>query len=136
MTKRQRVFFRIGAWACVATAGIHMLGQFAPRPPAANPTEATLQRLLTTYQKDFGAGFSRTTMDFLKGFSLSFALMLLWAGLLSLLALRRLPEDAAGLTRVARVNAVLAGLLLAISLAGLPECGQSLIDGLGRLGPV
>ena len=37
---------------------------------------------MTTYRKDLGAGFHRTTMDFLKGFSLSFSLILLWVGLI------------------------------------------------------
>jgi hypothetical protein len=116
MTKRQRIFFRIGAWASVATGGIHLFGHFAPRPTPANGTEAMLRHLLTTYHTDLGAGFSRTTMDFLKGFSLSFALFLLWVGVLSLLALRRAAQGAAWLHRVSLVNAILAAGLLAISL--------------------
>ena len=95
MTRRQRIFFRIGAWACLVTAAIHLVGHFAPRPAPANPTEADLWRLLTTYEKDFGAGFSRTTADFLAGFSLCFSLFLPWAGVWSLLSLRRGGADPA-----------------------------------------
>jgi hypothetical protein len=71
---------------------------------------------MTTYHKDFGAGFSRTEMDFQLGFSLSFALFLLWLGLMSLLALRRGAADEVWFGRVALLNAVLSAVLLAISL--------------------
>ncbi|HEY7575856.1 MAG TPA: hypothetical protein VIB08_11865 [Thermoanaerobaculia bacterium] len=116
MTKRQRVFFWIGAWACLVTAAIHLVGHFAPPPPPANTTEAELWRLLTTYEKDFGAGFSRTTADFLKGFSLCFSLFLLWAGAWSLLSLRRGAADPAWLRRVVLFNALFSAALLAVSL--------------------
>jgi hypothetical protein len=117
MTKRRRVFFRIGAWACLATAAIHLVGHFAPQPAPANTTEAELWRLLTTYEKDFGAGFTRTTADFLKGFSLCFSLFLLWVGVWSLLSLRRVATDPAWLRRVSVANAIFSAALLAIGLA-------------------
>ena len=116
MTRRQRIFFQIGTWACLVTSGIHAIGQIAPRPAPANETEATLLRLLTTYRKDLGAGFSRTTMDFVVGFSWCFSLFLLWVGLLGLLALRRGVADAEWFRRAALVNAILAGGLLVLGL--------------------
>ncbi len=114
MTKRQRIFFRIGAWACVVTSVVHMAGQLAPRPAPANDTEAALFKLMTTYQKDVGAGMLRTTMDFLNGFSVSFSLMLGWVGVLALLDLHRQSSDPAFLRSVARVCAVFAAGLLAV----------------------
>ncbi len=116
MTKRRRMFFGIGAWASLLTAGIHLVGHFAPQPPPANEAEATLLRLMTTYRKELGAGFSRTTMDFLLGFSLTFALLLFWLGAMSLLVLRRGAADPAWFGRVCLLNAILAAVLLAISL--------------------
>ena len=114
MTGRQRIFFRIGAWACVATAVIHMAGQLAPRPAPANETEATLMKLLTTYEKDLGAGFLRTTSDFLNGFSVAFSIFLAWVGLLALLALRR--ADPEFLRSFARIGAIFSAALLVVSV--------------------
>jgi hypothetical protein len=42
MTKSRKIFFRVGAWACIATAVIHMAGQLAPRPAPATEAEALL----------------------------------------------------------------------------------------------
>ncbi len=116
MTKRRRVFFRIGAWAAVATAAIHMAGQLAPRPAPANETEATLFELMATYRKDVGAGVVRAPMDFLNGFSVSFALMLAWIGVMALFLLRRRSEDAALLGGIARIGAVFSAGLLAVCI--------------------
>jgi hypothetical protein len=68
MGQLPRVFFRIGSWACVTAAAIHLLGQVAPRPAPQNPTEETLVKLLNTYQKNYGAGFHRSMSDFWNGF--------------------------------------------------------------------
>lgn len=117
MGKRQRVFFGIGTWACIATAAIHMVGQLAGNPAPQNPTEEALFKLLTTYQKDFGAGFHRTTSDFLNGFSISFSLLLLWVGVLCLVLARSRGDEPALLRTVSGVCAVLSGLLLIVSVA-------------------
>jgi hypothetical protein len=116
MTKRQRVFFRIGAWACIVTSVIHMAGQLGPRPAPANETEATLFKLMSTYQKDVGAGMLRTTSDFLNGFSVSFSVLLAWIGIVSVLILRRHRDDAAFMSKIARVCALFAAGLLAVSI--------------------
>jgi hypothetical protein len=92
-------------------------GVGAPKPTPANDAEATLWKLLTTYQKDYGAGFTRTTMDFLGGFSLSFSLLFLWIGGLCLTLLRRPPEDAVLWRRIRLACAVFSGGLLVVSLA-------------------
>jgi hypothetical protein len=114
MSKRQRIFFRIGTWALFATAAIHLAGHFAPQPEPSGEAERTLRDLMTSYRKDFGAGFSRTTLDFLKGFSLSFSAFLLWTGLLNLAALRGF-ADGARLRRLAALDAALSGVVVAIT---------------------
>lgn len=115
MAKRQRIFFRIGSWACIATAGIHLIGHFTPPPAPSSDAEATLQKLMVSYRKDFGAGFSRTTMDFVKGFSLSFSLFLLFAGVVGLLVAARAPKDPVLWRGLRLAYAVGMGCLLAIS---------------------
>jgi len=115
MTKRQRVLFRVGAWACLVTSAIHLAGHFAPPPPPANDAESALQKLMTTYRKDFGAGFSRTTMDFIQGFSLTFSLFLLFAGVLALLIASRPPQDEILGRRIRAAYAITMGALLAIT---------------------
>jgi hypothetical protein len=116
MTKRQRTFFRIGAWACIVCSGIHLAGQFAPRPAPANEAERTLFDLMTTYRKDWGAGFHRTTMDFVKGFSLTFSLFLLFAGVIAVLLAARPPQDAVLWRRLRLAYAIGMGILLAINV--------------------
>lgn len=116
MTKSQKIFFRIGAWACIATAVIHMAGQLAPRPAPATDTEALLQQLLTTYEKDFGGGFRRTTADFLNGFSISFSVFLAWVGVLALLAVRRQHADARYMRKVTWACTLFSGAMLIVSI--------------------
>lgn len=116
MSKRHRIFFRIGAWALVATAAIHMAGQLAPRPVPANDTEATLFKLLESYKKDMGAGMLRSTMDFLNGFSVSFSILLAWLGVVALVVLRKNVADGRFMLRFARVCAVFAVALLIVSV--------------------
>jgi hypothetical protein len=114
MMKRQRLFFRIGSWASIATAGVHLIGHFAPPPTPESDAEATLLKLMVSYRKDLGAGFTRTTMDFVKGFSLSFSLFLLFAGVLGLLLAARAPNDPVLWRGVRLAYAVGMGCLLAI----------------------
>src|SRR6185295_9082174 len=104
-----------GAWACLVTSAIHLAGHFAPPPPPANDAESALQKLMTTYRKDFGAGFSRTTMDFIQGFSLTFSLFLLFAGVLALLIASRPPQDEILGRRIRAAYAITMGALLAIT---------------------
>ena len=116
MNRFQRISFRTGAIACIATAFIHLVGHFGPRPPAANDSEATLRKLMETYRQDLGAGFERTAMDFLKGFSLSFSLYLLVLGTLALLLLRHLAHDAVFMRRASAVCLFGTGALLVVSM--------------------
>jgi hypothetical protein len=94
-----------------------MLAQFAPRPAPQDPTEETLLKLLTTYQKNYGAGFHRTTSDFLRGFNLCFSLFLAWVGALCILIARRHQADAAFMLTISRVGAIFAAGALAVSVA-------------------
>jgi len=116
MGRWQRVFFRIGAWACIVTSLIHLAGQLAGAPGPKNPTEETLFKLLTTYQRDVGAGFRRTTSDFLNGLSLCFSVFVAWVGVLSILAARRHGDDARFMTTISRICAVFSAAALVISV--------------------
>src|SRR5262245_53698574 len=114
MTKRHRVFFRIGAWALVATAAIHMAGQLAPRPAPANDTEVTLHKLMETYQKDMGGGTLRTMANFLNGFSVSFSIFLAWLGVAALVILRKNAGDGRFMLRLARIYALFTAAVLVV----------------------
>ena len=116
MTRLQKICFSIGAWACIATAVIHAAGQFAPRPAPATDTEALLQQLLTGYEKDWGAGFHRTTADFLNGFSISFSVFLAWVGVLALLAVRRHAADGRSMRSVTWACTLFSGAMLIVSI--------------------
>lgn len=116
MPRRHRVFFRVGAWGCIATAAVHIAGQLVPRPAPADDTEAALFRLLEPYCKDVGAGMIRSTMDFLNGFSVSFSRLLAWAGVVALVVQGRNAQDAAFMARCSRVCTVFAAGLLAVSI--------------------
>ncbi len=116
LSRLQRVFFRVGAWACIATSVIHLAGQFAPRPAPVTESEALLQQLLTSYEKDWGAGFRRTTSDFLNGFSISFSVFLAWVGVLALLAVRRHSADGGSMRSVTWACTLFSGTMLVVSL--------------------
>jgi len=117
MNKRQRICFRVGAWASVATSFIHMAGAFAgARQPPADATETELLKLMTTYHKDMGGGILRSTMDLLNGFSVSFALLFLWVGILCVVLVRRRAEDAVLMRPVTWTCAIFSGALLAVSV--------------------
>jgi hypothetical protein len=116
VTRPQTIFFRIGAWASIATAVIHMAGQLAPRPGPVTETEALLEKLLTSYERDFGGGFRRTTSDFLNGFSISFSIFLAWVGVLALLAVRRHAADAPYMRSVTWACTLFSGAMLIVSI--------------------
>lgn len=116
MTRLQTIFFRTGAWACIATALIHLAGQLAPRPGPVTETEALLQQLLTSYERDFGGGFRRTTADFLNGFSISFSIFLAWVGVLALLAVRRQSADQRYMRSVTWTCTLFSGAMLVVSV--------------------
>ena len=117
MSKQQRVFFSVACWVALLTAGLHMLGHAQGAPVPANDAEATLFKLMASYEID-AAGTRLTIEKLLNGFSLSFSLLLAWIGGLGLAVLRRGgPKLVRG---VALINAILTAVLLAISVTHFP----------------
>jgi hypothetical protein len=115
MTKRQRIFFRIGASAMVVTSFIHIAGALAGEAQKpSDPTEAELMRLMTTYYKDMGGGILRSRMDLIRGFSHSYSILILWIGVLGLILLRR-HSDASLMRLMASACAIFSLALLTIS---------------------
>ncbi len=60
--KKNTFWFKLGSYAMVVTAGLHMIGHFSSAEPT-NETEKTLLELMTTHRIDFG-GIERSMMDF------------------------------------------------------------------------
>jgi hypothetical protein len=116
MTRRQMVLFKIGCWVAIATAAAHMAGQLAGPPPPANDTERTLLDLATNYRIAMPGGSERSLMDFLSGFSLTFAVFTALIGGTGLIVAKRGREDAVLMQGVARANALAGLVLLAIAL--------------------
>ena len=96
--------FRLGTYTLLITALVHLIGHFYKRPPA-NDQERQLLELMTGYQMDVGA-IHRTVQQVLSGFSLSFAVLLIFVAALDL-ALIRSPSPDPGFVR--RVTAKIAG---------------------------
>src|SRR5262245_51471909 len=93
MSRIQRVLFKTGAWACLVTASLHLIGHFSKRPGPANETEAALQRLMETYSFDL-MGVSLTMSKLVDGFSLAYSLFLVLMGATALAVAGSLPEGA------------------------------------------
>jgi hypothetical protein len=119
MTRLQRVLFRIGAWACLVTAGLHLIGHFSGGPAPANETEATMQRLMKTYTFDL-MGVQLTMSKLVEGYSLTYSLFLVLLGLSALAVIAGLPESVRVVRRVALLNALAAFALLGIGLLHFP----------------
>ena len=101
--KKSTFWFKLGAYAMLVTAGLHMIGHFSSAEPA-NETEETLLALMTTYRFDFG-GIERSMMDFLQGYSLIFAASLLFVGALNIVVARARGDDHAFLRIMTWMNA-------------------------------
>ena len=119
MTRLQRVLFRIGAWGCLVTACLHLIGQLSGGPPPANETEATLFRLMKTYSFDL-MGVKLTMSRLVDGFSLSYSLFMVLMGLSALAVLAGLPEGVRVVRRIALLNAFACFALLAIGVGRFP----------------
>jgi hypothetical protein len=106
-----RRLFKTGAVWMVLLGLVHSVSLFE-KPAAANDTERQLLDLMTHYKFNL-MGSSRTMMDLLQGFSVSFMLAALGLGALDLLLAR---ERAGLLKRVALINAIWLVAMTAVSL--------------------
>jgi hypothetical protein len=113
--KKADLFFRLGNYTLIVTAGLHLLGHFYRRDPV-NQTEANLLELMQ-YEMNVG-GLFRSTQQVLGGFSLSFAVLLIYVGLLNQIAAGTRSESL--LLRVTILNAGFCGIMLGVSIASFP----------------
>ena len=105
-----RRLFIAGAVLLMVIAAVHSISLFQ-KPLARNDSEKQLTDLMTNYQFTV-MGSVRTMNDFVRGFSISFALASLGFGVLDF-ALRR--ERAALLKRVALVNVMWLAAMTGVS---------------------
>ena len=118
MTKLQRILFRTGAIACLATASLHLVGHLSGGAPPRNETEATLQKLMTEYRADV-LGVQLSMQDLVSGFSLCYSLFLTWMGVLALVLVSRAGHER-WMRTVGAVCALGAAALLAVSYRYFP----------------
>ncbi len=106
-------WFKLGAWAFIVTAGLHLFGHFQEKVPPSNEAQRQLHALMESEKLVVG-GIERSTWDFLNGFSLTFAVFSLFTGLVGLAVAYR--GDAALRRSTLILQCALAGILLALSL--------------------
>lgn len=82
MTKMAKFFLRLSVFLQIATGCIHCVSFFVDAPPA-NETERQLDVLMKTYKLDLGAGFHRTMLQIFNSISACFALMFIFAGVIT-----------------------------------------------------
>jgi hypothetical protein len=116
MSRRQRLFFKAGCWAALATAAVHLLGHLAGPQPPANDTERQLLQLYETYRFALPGG-SRTLAEFMSGFSLTFSLALAMFGGMNLTVVRRCADDQPLMRLLTVLALAFCVTLLVISLA-------------------
>jgi hypothetical protein len=106
--------FLFGAWMTIVTAGLHALAHLGPPPPPDGPVGARLRELATTHQLHI-MGVNRTMMNFMDGLGLSFSVLTLAWGVMSVLLARQCRGDWRAMRRATFVNALLAAGMLTIS---------------------
>jgi hypothetical protein len=112
-----RRLFAAGGWVLVALGLVHLLGHYQlVTAEGADETQRQLLALMRSYERDFGAGFVRSTMELLTGFSLAFSTLTLGIGLLDLTVLRYSAGWTPLLRGVAIVNAGIFGVMTAMAL--------------------
>src|SRR5579863_968591 len=106
-----RRLFAAGAVALILLGLVHSLSLIG-KPIAANDTERQLLDLMSNYKFDL-MGSMRSMDNFMRGFSINFAIAMVGLGLLDLLLAR---ERAGLLKRLALINSIWLAALLAVSL--------------------
>lgn len=115
MTPLQMRFFRLGCWAAIATAALHMVGQLAGPTPTTE-AERSLLNLMASTPLGLPGASSRTFLELTNGFSLSFAAFLAWLGGVGLIIGKRGREDATLMEALAWANLAGGVVLLTISV--------------------
>jgi hypothetical protein len=83
----QKRLFAAGCWVLIAVGLAHLLGHYS-LVTSTGDSEAERQLLaqMRGHTQDFGAGFVRSTMDILTGFSLTFSILPIGMGMAGLVA--------------------------------------------------
>lgn len=105
MANRQIVLFRIGCWAAIVTAAVHMFGHVSGPGPAANDTEQQLLDMAGSYQFALPGGGRRALLEMMDGFSLAFATLMVTLGGVGLIVEKRGRGDDLLMRAVARLLA-------------------------------
>lgn len=116
MPRRQLTVFRIGCYLAFLTAALHLVGHLSGPQPPANDTERQIVQLMTDYRFAMPGGGSRSMMDFMNGFSLTFGLFVATMGGVGLIVARRGTDDPVLMLGAARALAGSTAVLLVISL--------------------
>ena len=129
-----RPLFYTGTITQFLTVPVHFLGMSMKRPPA-NDKEKILEDLLHNYRFDLGAGFVRSTSDFMMGFGIVYGVFILIFALINLFAIRQ-AGDSPFLRTLCWLNALCMGLAAAIAFKFffLPPLLFSLVPCLAFLG--
>ncbi len=115
MPWRQVTLFRIGCWAAIAVALVHLAGHIIG-PPSPNTDEGrVIADVAENAQFELPGGARRSLVELLDGLSLAFVALMTTLGAAGLMIQKR-SNDAMLLQTVARVFAVCLCGLLIISL--------------------
>jgi hypothetical protein len=111
-----RRFFATGAWVLIALGLVHLVGHYnLVTAQGADETQRQLLELMRGYRQDLGAGFVRSTMDLMTGFSLTFSILSVGVGVLDLALLRHAAGFSPLLRSAGVVNAGIFGLMSAMA---------------------
>ena len=91
------------------TAALHSTGLFI-EPAPANETEAQLEKLMSTYKMELGAGFHPTMESLFLSMSMSFTLLCIFGGVLNHYLWKRNPE-ASLLKGIVMIQTIIFGLV-------------------------
>jgi len=108
------VFYKIGCYVLILTCLLHLVGHFQEAIPA-DATEKQMLDLMTNYQVAVGSG-TVTMMGIYKGFSLTFAMLFLWTGTVSLFLVKQLGNNVPLIRKIAIINTGALLILTGISL--------------------
>lgn len=108
-----RGLFYTGTVIQLLSVAVHFLGMSQKRMPA-NDQEKMLSDLLHTYKFNLGAGFVRSTGDFLTGFGIVYGVLVLFLGLINVFAIRQ-AGDSRFIGTLCWLNALCMALVTAIA---------------------
>ena len=110
--KRYSFWLWVAVIVLLLTAGLHSVSLFVS-PPPLNDTERQLFELMSTYRKDFGGGFVRSTAELVTALSSSFSLLCLLGGLINgYLLLKKV--DAKILKGIVGINVIVFGICFGV----------------------